>query len=270
MMHINSISCGQGAPSLYLIVLAGQGVFDADVVIVADTGNENDMLWSNGRRSDAGVFFNEVTGPLSEKYGMDAVFVRSLDKDKNPLPPLHLKQSYDGGKVKIEMPLFGSGDGRLRQTCTDKYKKRAIKQELRRRGARTATCALGLTMDEVHRIKQSPEKWEVLTWPLITIIREGGKRGWRREEIQTEMDQLDIPYIVRSQCDYCPHKNLFRWQMSSEETIEAAACWEREVGKGDYFLTPERRPLKEALERMAGRWPEKTLFDTCDSGFCFV
>ena len=43
-MHIKSISCGQGAPSLFLIVMAGEGMFPADVVIVADTGWENDML----------------------------------------------------------------------------------------------------------------------------------------------------------------------------------------------------------------------------------
>ena len=266
--HINSISCGQGAPSVFLIWLAGQGLFPCDVVIVADTGNENDMLWSNGRRTDARTFFNGVTKPLAEKNGMDAAFVRAVDKSKQPIPALHLDQRYND-KVEIDMPLFGSNGGRLRQSCTDKWKKRAIKQELRRRGAKTATVRLGLMVDELHRVKQSKTIWETLDWPLVMTLREGGKRGWRRGEIQAEMKRLNIPYVVRSQCDYCPHKNLFRWRTSSPETVQAAADWENEVGKGDFYLTSHRIPLFDAIDLMESR-QSIGMFDACDSGFCFT
>jgi len=88
-MHINSISCGQGAPSLFLIVAAAElRLFDATIVIVADTGWENDMLWNNGRRTDARTFFEDVTQPLAEEYGMQAAFVRSLDKHGRAYPVL--------------------------------------------------------------------------------------------------------------------------------------------------------------------------------------
>ncbi len=267
--HIDSISCGQGAPSLFLIWLAGQRLFPCDIVIVADTGNENDMLWSNGRRSGARTFFDEVTKPLAEEFGIDAAFVRTVDKKKKPLPDLHLDQRYEDGKKEIDLPLFGSKGGRLMQSCTDKWKKRAIRQELRRHGARKATVRLGITMDEVGRMKQSKEKWETLTWPLTLTVREGGKRGWYRSEIQDEMKRAGIPYIIRSQCDFCPHKNLFRWRMSSPETIQAAAEFERKLGKGDFFLTPHRMPLLNAIDLMESK-QSLEIFDSCDSGYCFT
>lgn len=278
---INSISCGQGAPSVFLIHLAGRGLFPCDVVIVADTGNENDMLWNTGQRTTAHEYFLKVTKPLAESYGIDAAFVRAVDKDGQEIPPIHEDQKYLGGKyvngifehnskIEIDMPLFGSDGGRLRQSCTAKWKKAAIRQELRRRGATHANVHLGLTADEPHRIKQSREKWEVLKWPLVFTRRENGSRGWGRQAIMDEMEAMGTPYIKRSQCDFCPHKNLQRWKDSSEETIMAAQEFEQSIGHGVFFLTATRVPLKEALAQMEKKQPSKSLFDLCDSGYCFT
>ena len=196
-MHINSISCGQGAPSLGLIVMAGQGVFPAEVVIVADTGDENDMLWSTGERSNAQEFFEAVTKPLAEEYGLQAAFVRANDGEGKPLPPLHHTQRLTAdGRVEIDMPLFGSRGGRLKQTCTSKYKKYAVRQELRRRGADTATTNLGLTVSEAQRVRPNTDvQWETLAWPMLFIQKT------YRSDIVLQMDAMAIPYLVTSECD---------------------------------------------------------------------
>lgn len=265
-MHIFSISCGQGAPSLALIELARRGVFRADVVIVADTGGENDMLWSNGERSNAKTFFEQVTRPLSWQSGMDAYFVRTVDNNGVPLPDIMTDQRLNndeeaGSRYQIDIPMFGSDMGRLKQSCTHKWKVRAVRQQLKRLGASTATTSLGLTMDEVHRMKQNTDvKWEVLQWPMLTHLK---MYRARCEEILTE---IGVPWIIRSQCDFCPHKNLYRWDNSSPETIEAAAAFEASF-EGELFLTKQRIPLKEALS--LPRQP--SLFDDpCDSGYCFT
>lgn len=259
-MHINSISCGQGAPSLHLLQMARAGLFPADIVIVADTGGEHDMLWSNGRRSDAKTFFNEVTKPLAEEFGLEAYFVRAQDKNGQPLPDIMTVQTMDAGQVRIDLPLFGSNGGRLQQSCTSKWKKAAIRQQLRRMGATTATTSLGLTMDEVHRMKPNDVKWERLQWPMLLI------RKTYRAEIEPQLKAAGIPWIVRSQCDFCPHKNAFRWDMSTPETIDAAAEFEAAFG-GEFFLTDKRLPLKEALALPR----TGDLFDdACDQGYCMV
>lgn len=263
-MHINSISCGQGAPSIYLLVMAKQGIFPADIVIVADTGDENDMLWNTGERTTAGEFFERVTRPLAEEFGLEAAFVRAVNKNGKPLPAIHHDQTIkSNGIISIDMPLFGVNGGRLRQSCTSKWKKSAIRQELRRRGAKTATTYLGLTMDEVERVKPNTDiKWETLAWPMIMIQK------IYRAEIETHLQKMGIPWLKRSQCDKCPHGDLFRWEMHTEQSIDEAAEFEASFN-GEFFLTEYRIPLKEAIKLMKSRKPPNS-FLSCDGGYCFT
>jgi hypothetical protein len=265
-MHINSISCGQGAPSLFLIVLAGEGYFDADVVITADTGWETDMLWSDGNRTDAETFFNEVTKPLANRYDIDAMFVRTLNRDGNRYPALQDAQSPG----KEDIPMYGSNGGKLRQSCTSKWKKQAIRQELRRRGARTAISYLGLTMSEVHRIRPNDVQWESLAWPMIGYPgRPEWNQAWYRVQADEGLNKRGIPYLITSQCDGCPHKDFFRWSNNTPEKIEELTEFEAQWN-GEQFLTRELIPLPQAIERMRARKPTDELFDVCENGYCFV
>lgn len=293
MTHINSISCGQGAPSLFLIVMAGEGMFPADVVIVADTGWENDMLWNTGKRTTAREFFEEVTKPLAAKHNIDAVMVRTIDENGklyDAIPDSIQRKQMMSGTAKpngdgdwsdrygLDIPLFGSKGGRLKQSCTSKWKIQAIRQELRRRGATTATTALGLHRTESHRIKPSDNKWALQCWPLCDLQETAGDgiaemgigRTWDRASIQTEMDRRNVPYLVTTECDGCPHKDWARWQRTSLSTIEELAVFEAQFG-GEFFLTSYRKPLKEALALMElDNDKGANLFDMCDSGYCFV
>lgn len=260
MTHINSISCGQGAPSVYLLLMAHQGIFPADVVIVADTGGENDMLWSTGERTTAREFFERVTKPLAEEFGFDVAFVRANDGNGQPLPDImSVQRIADDGKFEIDLPLFGSQGGRLQQSCTSKWKKAAVRQELRRRGATTATTNLGLTMDELHRMKSNDVKWERLHWPMLL------NEKTYRVECEQKLAAAGIPWIVRSQCDFCPHKNAFRWGMSSPKTLNEAAEFEASFN-GEFFLSSKRIPLKMVLDAPV----TGDLFEGCDQGYCFV
>lgn len=279
MTHINSISCGQGAPSLFLIAMAGEGMFSADVVIVADTGWENDMLRNDGRRTTAREFFEEVTRPLANSYGIGAAFVRALDGDGNEQAAIQNDQRISGGKIEIDIPLYGSRGGQLRQSCTSKWKVSAIRQELRRRGATTATTALGIHRREPHRIKPSDVAWQKSCWPLcdirqneeFSITSMGIGRTWDRASVFTEMERRKIPYLLSSECDGCPHKDkdFARWQRTAPDTIEQLAAFE-ETFNGEFFLTSYRRPLKEALKLMADDNASRMYFDGCDSGYCFT
>ena len=263
MTHINSISCGQGAPSVYLIVMAGDGLFPADLVVTADTGWENDMLWSTGERTTAREYFDRVTKPLAEGYGMDAVFVRTQTKDKKDLPAIQDKQYLaDDGKVVVDIPLFGLNRGRLMQACTEKWKKRGIRQELRRRGAKTATTNLGLTMDETHRMKKNDMLWESLAWPLI-------EARLYRATIFNRMNEIGVPYLLSTECDGCPHKNKIRWDRTAPAVIDELVEFEKRFD-GQFFLTDKRIPLREALAQMDDGQISMFGEDACDSGYCFT
>jgi hypothetical protein len=52
---------------------------------------------------------------------------------------------------KAFIPLFGSQDGRLRQSCTQRWKVAAIRQQARKLGAQTMRAAQGIHADEAKR-----------------------------------------------------------------------------------------------------------------------
>jgi hypothetical protein len=276
MMHLNIISSGQGAPSTYLIKLAGDGIFPCDAVIVADTGWENKLRYSTGKYVTNKEYFEQVTKPLSESNGLAAYFVRSRlgdGSERPPIPDYQLRQPQNGKNAEIfDIPLFGSQGGKSKQSCTELWKIRAVRQQMRRMGANTGTVYLGLTMDEVHRVKPSSVKWISHDWPLVMP-----KYGIQmtRIQIQKELKQLDIPYLKSTQCDGCPHKGLNRWRDTPPETIKELEDFER-CFSGEWFLTRHLVPLSEAIKIMEENEAAKKngalfdLDDSCDSGYCFI
>jgi len=259
MKHYEVINNGMGAPSMYLMVLAAEKKIPCDLVIVADTGSENDCLLSNGERVTAQNYYDTVVEPLASEFGIESCFVRAKDKQGNDRKPM-IEIMRDG--IIPGVPTYGSGGGQLSQGCTDKWKVSAIRQELRRRGAESARSALGLTMDEVQRMRKSDTKWHVHYYPLIRPYPH------YKATIRDKLSQMAIPYMLSSQCDMCPHQNYARWSRLSEETINDLADVEAGLG-GTQFLTPKRIPLKMALSQMANE-QQLDIFDICDSGYCFT
>jgi len=259
MTHIIAISNGQGAPSTMLLLLARE--LGATVSITADTGWENDKLWSTGERSTSREYFERVTQPLAQEMGVEAVFVRANDENGNPLPPIPDAQLYP---TSIDLPFFGNRGGKLMQSCTGKWKVQAIRQELRRRGATTAVSLLGLTMDEVHRMKESDRKWNSNEYPLID-------RGYYRVMCQAELESRNIPYLITTECDGCPHKDPARWLRTNQRTIEQLAIFEGQF-RGTFFLTRELIPIDQAVRkyRDADEIQIKMFVDSCDSGYSFT
>lgn len=253
MKHIEAISNGLGSQSTMLLLLASEGKIPCDVSITGDTGAEEDRLWSNGRRTSARVYFDEVIEPYAKSHGIDAVMVRTQTRN-GPSPSI--TEVLRSGKVPI--PMFGSNGGRLPQHCTGKWKIRAVRQELRRRGAKTARVALGLTKTEVHRMKPSDRKWVQNWWPLITDY------PMNRAEVRAALEKRGIPYLITTECDFCPHKDLARWRRTSDEKLKEII--EIENSLDGLFFTPARIPLRESL-----KYEQLSLFDdSCDEGYCFV
>lgn len=245
---------------MYLLWLAGQRRIPSTISITADTGGELDMLWSTGRRSTAKEFFKEVTFPLAQELGLKAVFVRSRNKNGKPLPPIE-EAHLSGGFLDI--PLFGDEGGRLMQSCTQKFKVAAIRQAARRRGATSMNSAIGLTMDEVRRMKVSDVKWHTHYYPYIYELK------LYRSEILEQLNKLGIPYLVTSQCDVCPHNDQFRWSNHTPETIARATSFEHYFMGDGLYLTQYRIPLDQALKKM-DKLDQPSLFGCPEGGYCGV
>jgi hypothetical protein len=257
-LHIEAISNGLGGPSMYMLWLAGQRKIPATLSITADTGAEQDRVWSNGRRTSAAEFYQEVVVPMASEWGIATAFVRACDKSGTPMPSLweHTEQMIEAGKLNhIKMPLFGSEGGRLVQMCTSRWKIAAIRQELRRRGATTARNAQGLHALEIGRMRGANYRKEggFCTWNDVEGERNGKPTrivkwsshyyplidfGLDRNDIQHELMRLGIPYLVTSECDFCPHQDAPRWLRTDQEMLVRIDALERRM-QGQFFFTKQ-------------------------------
>ena len=278
--HLESVCNGLGAPSLLLLIMALRKEIPATVSITADTGWELDRKWNTGRRSTNEEYFNEVIKPLCNGTHVQASFVRAVNKSglRHPAIIDHLKACAASGQ-RPSVPMFGSRGGRLTQTCTDKWKIRAMRQEARRMGAKFNRNAQGIHFAEAdRRVKglwmgcymradgvsdaacgkwnvyrttvienkiEKPIKWQAHYYPLVDL-------KMRREDVYRAVEKEGVPYLLSSECDGCPHKDLARWERTSPEVLQELAAVEAKFN-GSYFLTPNRVPLLEAIEQMRAK-----------------
>lgn len=292
-MKLEAISNGLGAPSVYLLWLASQGRIPSRVSITADTGSELDRVWSTGEKSSAEHYYRTVVEPLCNEWGIETYFVRAETGDKTPMPSVH---DYHGERVadSILMPLFGSRGGRLPQNCTERWKIAAIKQQARRLGATQMVSALGIHYGEAARRVKGRWLFEKDGFNYYRTAHKNRKTGdWKetkwlshfyplvdlrltREQIRQELEVLNIPYLISSECDCCPHQDPARWLRHSDESIERTANLESRY-EGEYFFTRELRPLRQVIaDYKAQIAANPTLFDkdastfNCDAPVCDV
>lgn len=288
---------------MLLFLMACRREIPATVSITANTGWEFDRKWSNGRVGSAKEYFDEVVVPLGIKYGLDARFVDSVDKHGVPLPGLmeYTWRVANSGNFKgLNIPMFGSRGGRVMQRCTEKMKIRACRQEARRMGATTNCNAQGIHIGEAaRRVKgiylrdegkwsiyqtseeitvknpdgtktktQKPIKWQTHYYPLVDL-------GLNRRDCQERIIKENIPYLLSSECDGCPHKDLTRWERTSPEVLDNLVRLEAKFN-GEFFFTDRRIPLLEAIAAMQAdreRDPERFKVEAdfgCQNAICGV
>lgn len=282
---------------MVLHLMACRREIPATVSIMANTGWEFDRTWSNGRHGSMKEYFDEVIVPLSLKYGLDARFVSSVDKHGKPLKGLleYTWEVANSGNFKgLNIPMFGSKGGRVTQRCTDKMKIRACRQEARRMGAKTNCNAQGIHIGEAsRRVKgiflRMDGKWSIYQttteenqkqpdgtkikvqthyYPLVDL-------GINRNECQRIIVKEKIPYLLSSECDGCPHKDLTRWERTSPAVMDELVKLEAKFN-GEFFFTDRRIPLLEAIEKMKqdrARDPERFKVEAdfgCQNAICGV
>jgi hypothetical protein len=151
-MHIEYVSNGQGSQSTKVLIDAAHRRIPATVCIAANTGSENDRLWSTGERTTSEEYFERVTKPYAEAHGIPAYFVKARDKGGAEVTlRAHTLRMARAGRPGVTMPLFSKSGSRLGQTCTDRFKLAAVRQQLRRLGAKTAAAAIGIHAGEAWR-----------------------------------------------------------------------------------------------------------------------
>lgn len=250
-----ALSLGAGVQSTVLALLLSRddeqlrelGYPRPDVTIFADTGWEPNYVYRH---------LDWLEGELS--YPLIRVSAGDLREN---LP----RARTASGHRFVDVPLFtvnpDGKKGMLRRQCTNHYKVTPITRRTRelaggQRGRRfpkdkRVEMWLGISTDEVLRMKPSREHWIDHRWPLVDL---GMSRQDCRDWFEGEYPKRHLP---RSACVICPYRSDAHWlelkQAEPESYAEAVEFdrWlrrrttnaVRRVIRGRPYLHSARRPL---------------------------
>jgi len=112
--------------------------------------------------------------------------------------------------------------------CTKNFKIAPIARETRRimkeSGAQHIVRWIGISLDEVHRMKPSRDKYSTHIWPLID-------KRMTRHDCKLWMDRHGYPPAPRSACVFCPYHSDSEWRrlkIEEPEEFELAVKFERD------------------------------------------
>ena len=193
------LSFGGGVQTTALLMMCVKGDMPRpDHVIFADTQGESKGTYEYVERLQSWAF-------REARISIITVTKSNLIAD------------YIGGVRSASIPFFmlrpDGAEGKLRRSCTERYKIRPVYKEVRRllglrsgqryRGNPVETW-LGLTCDESHRMKDNPKKWIVNRYPLI-------EKGLHRKDCLDYIKACGWPRPPRSSCIFCPYHSDAHW-----------------------------------------------------------
>jgi len=216
------------------ILSLGAGVQSSTLALMAATGETDHRL-------DAAIFADTQAEPDSVYRWLDWLDTE-IQRSKYPFPVHRVtKGSLTGGSLlvrkskktglsylKHSIPAYmkranGAG-GIMGRACTLDYKiiplQRATKQIAGiKRGQKTVGVEIwiGISRDEIIRMKPSREPWAVHQWPLIDS-------KMSRKDCISWMESRGYPKPPRSACSYCPYHSDKEWQRLKTEEPEAFAA----------------------------------------------
>lgn len=256
------LSLGAGVQSSTLLLMAVHGELSLDRAIFADTGWEPRAVydWLGGLQLAAG--YAGIPMDVVTAGNLRDAIVTQRDRGFASIP-LHVL-NLDGKP------------GMLRRQCTDNYKLRPVRRRLRELGAtrvNPATILIGISWDEVQRMRDSDIRYAIHEYPLVDrrMTRTDCLR-WLRER------GYDDP--PKSACIGCPYMDNARWrdlrdnrpdEWADAVAVDAAIRRNHRID-GEAFLHRSRVPLpmvdlSTPRERAAASG-QVDMFDLIEDGEC--
>lgn len=209
-LRILSLGAGVQSSTLALMINKGE-VPMVDAAIFADTGAEPKAVYD---------WLEWLTKQLS--YPVYIVSKGNLREDTI---------NAVNGKYKfLTIPVFSvdkktGKKGLLRRQCTNDYKIQPVNQKVRkllgleknekRKKGTAVEMLMGISTDEVYRVKPNRIKYITNIYPLIDL-------KMSRKSCMEWMDKNKYPKPPRSACTFCPFHNNEEWKKVKENKEEWA------------------------------------------------
>lgn len=251
-MTIEIISLGAGVQSSTMALMAARGLITPMPVaaVFADTHREPKSVYT-------------WLDWLEKQLPYPVYRVQQGDLQASELRIRTSKKSgnlYRSGMIPAFTVTKLGKRGILPRRCTRDFKIRPVMRKVKElagvpRRNRVGVYAkqwIGISMDEVIRMKPSREAWTESRWPLIEL-------KMTRRDCLTWMKEHGYPEPPRSACSFCPYHSDDEWirlRDREPEDFAAAVTFERDLqeanlkvkqAKGHPFLHDSRKPLSEVV-----------------------
>ena len=204
-IHIISLGAGVQSSTMALMAAHGEITPMPKCAIFADTGAEpkSVYLWLDWLEKQLPFPVHRVM----QGNGLVADILRLRErKDKtgfwSPSGVPHYNRNEDGTK--------GHGP----RQCTHDFKiapiARKTRQIMKEVGSKQVVRWIGISLDEVSRMKPSSDKYSTHIWPLI-------ERRMTRHDCLNWMQKHDFPKPPRSACVFCPYHSDREWRRLRDE-----------------------------------------------------
>lgn len=253
--HIISLGAGVQSSTMALMAAHGEIMPLPDAAIFADTQAEPDSVyrWLDWLEKQLPFPLHRVSrGSLRDK----ALLAKTVT-----LPVFTADAAGNQGKIR-------------NRNCTRDFKLVPLKQQERRIAGDVVTW-IGISADEVWRMKPSREVWREHRWPLVEL-------RMTRQDCLRWMEAKGYPQPPRSACVFCPFHNDAEWRRLRDEEPDAfadAVKFERELQtnaakNGSFRTVPYLHrslvPLSEVDLSTAEDRGQANLFNNECEGMCGV
>lgn len=226
------------------ILSLGAGVQSSTLALMAANGEVP------GLPTPIGAIFSDTQDEPASVYRWLDWLEAEILKSPHPFPvhrvtagslskkTLTMRTTKDGRKFSsADIPFFTlSQDGKQgkipNRGCTRDFKIKPIMRAARRiagikRGQKTVGVVqwIGISLDEIYRMKPSREPWAESIWPLVDM-------GMKRHDCLLWMERRGYPKPPRSSCVYCPYHNNAEWRRLRDEEpaeFQRAVDFERKL-----------------------------------------
>jgi hypothetical protein len=146
-----------------------------------------------------------------------------------PYPVIRVSRGRLSEDKRTLVPAF-TATGLMARQCTTIYKvqpiQKAINALLRQHQAELGYQWIGISLDELYRMKPNPTKKIINRWPLI-------EREIKRYQCLRWMRLHGYPTPPRSACVFCPYHSNAEWKLLKAESpkdFAKAVAFERNYG----------------------------------------
>ncbi len=239
MLTILSLGAGTQSSTLALMAAHGEVTPMPDAAVFADTRAEPKAVYEWLDWLEPRLPFPVYR--VQHKLGLLAGVMQPLTRGRFASPPLYTESA--------------NGGGQLHRQCTKEFKVEPIQKQLRellgirpRRPSPKAVSVslwLGISLDEVVRMRPSREPWIEHRWPLV-------EARMTRVDCLLWMERHGYPRPPRSACVFCPYHSDAEWR-----TVRANADdWRMAVSVDELVRdgvrdTPEHLYLHRSLQPLA-------------------